>query len=128
MKKVKLVIHEPSVNKTVGTELHMRLGDEGNLIDAINEVDKMIEERGSFPIPEFQNLLHMVYNPEENRFYKQVAVLVYDEQGRMLSLRDSPRTALPNGATFVLIPAGGCISEWEEALDYRRFLKAMQTI
>jgi hypothetical protein len=128
MKSSKLVIHEPSINKIVGSELHLRLNDAGNLIDAINEVDKAIMKRGGFPTSEFQSLLHMIYNPEENRFYKQVAVLVCDEQGRMLSLRESPKTTLPNGATVVLIPAGGCISEWEEAIDKRRFLKAMQTV
>lgn len=128
MKKAKLVLHEPSINRIVGTELHLRLDNTSNLINVITKVDRLIRTRGGFPILEFQSLLHMIYNPEDNRFHKQVAVLVYDEQGRMLNLRDSPRTVLPNGATIVLIPAGGCISEWEEALDYKRFSKALQAV
>jgi hypothetical protein len=128
VKKTKLVLHEPSINRIVGGELHLRLDDEGDLMNAISEVDKLIGAHGGFPISEFQSLLHMIYNPEENRFYKQVSVLVYDEQGRILSLRESPKTALPNGATIVLIPAGGCISEWEEALDYKRFSRALQAV
>jgi len=53
-----------------------------------------------------------------------VAVTAYEESGQVLSVRDDPKKELPKEVTIILIPAGGCISEWEEAIDYEEFLKA----
>lgn len=125
MKRIKLFIHEPSINKVVGRELNLLLDDKANLIDAIREMDKTINSKGSFPVQDYRSLLHMIYNPVENRFYKQVAVSAYGESGQRLNVRDDPKKELPEGITVTLIPAGGCISEWEEAIDYERFLKAL---
>jgi len=124
MKTVKLVIHEPSINKLIGSELTLRLHNQVSLVDAINEVDKLINNNGGFPLQDYQSFLHMVYNPIENRFYKQVAVTTYDESGQMLNARDNPKKELLDGITVILIPAGGCISEWDEAIDYEEFSKA----
>jgi hypothetical protein len=44
----------------------------------------------------------------------------------MVNLRANPKQILPADATVVLIPAGGCIGEWEEIIDFQRFTKAMQ--
>lgn len=120
---MKLVIHEPLINKVIGSELNLSLNDKANLVDAIDEVDKMINSKGKFPVPNYQSFLHMIYNPIENRFYKQVAVTAYKGSGQMLNVRDDPKKELPTGVTVILIPAGGCISEWEEAIDYKEFLK-----
>lgn len=38
-------IHEPLINKVIGNELNLLLNDQANLVDAINEVDKMINQR-----------------------------------------------------------------------------------
>ena len=124
MKRVKMVIHEPLINKIMGSELNLLLSDKTNVIDAINEVDKLISNKGNFPLPAYQSLLHMVYNPVEDRFYKQVAIAAYKDQSQMLKVRDNPEKELPDGVTIILIPAGGCISEWEEVVDYEKFLKA----
>jgi len=123
-KKIKLVIHEPLINKVIGSELNLLLNGMANLVDAIDEVDKMINSKGMFPVPNHQSFLHMIYNPIENRFYKQVAVTAYKESGQILNVRDDPKKELLGGVTVILIPAGGCISEWEEAIDYKEFLKA----
>jgi len=124
MKRIKLFIHEPSINKVIGRELSLLLNEKANLIDAISEVDKMINSKGSFPVPDYRSLLHMIYNPVENRFYKQVAITAYKEPGQSLNVRDDPKKELPEGITVTLIPAGGCIGEWEEAIHYEEFLKA----
>jgi len=123
MKRMKLFIHEPLINKVIGRELNLLLYDKANLEDAIDEVDKMINSKGSFPVLGYQSLLHMIYNPVENRFYKQAAISAYDESGQLLNVRDDPKKELPEGITIILIPTGGCISEWEEAIDYKEFLK-----
>jgi len=124
MKRVKLVIHEPSINKVIGRELDLPLNDKANLVDAIGEVDKLINNKGGFPLPEYRSLLHMIYNPIENRFYKQVAVTAHTETTQFLNVRDNPKKELPEGTTIILIPKGGCIGEWEEAIDYKEFSKA----
>jgi hypothetical protein len=124
MKHVKFVIHEPTVNRVIGNELVLTLY-EGSVVDAINEVDKLIKSKvGNFPLPDYLSLLHMVYNPLGSKFYKQVAIVAHSESGEMLNTRDKPKQQLPKGATVILIPAGGCISEWEEAIDRTEFLKA----
>ena len=124
MKRIKVVIREPSINKVIGSALDLLLNDEANLVDVIKEVDMLISSRGKFPVPDYQSLLHMIYNPVENRFYKQVAVTAYKESGWLPNVRDFPKKELPGGIDVILIPAGGCISEWEEAMDYKEFLKA----
>ena len=124
MKRIKLFIYEPSINKVIGRELNLLLDDEANLIDAINEVDKIISCKGSFPVPDYQSLLHMIYNPVGNRFYNQVAIRAHAESDLTLNVRQDPKKKLPEGTTIVLIPAGGCISEWEEAIDHKQFLKS----
>lgn len=123
MKSVKLVIQETLVNKVIGSELNLLLTDKASVIDAINELDKMISSRGRFPVQGYQSLLHMIYNPIKNRFYKQVAISAYNKS-EMLNLRDDPKKELPEGTTITLIPTGGCIGEWEEAIDYKEFSKA----
>ena len=127
-KRLKLIIHEPSVNKIVGSELCLEVNDEANLVAAVNEVDRLIDQKGGFPPSEYESLLHMIYDPVGNRFYSQVAVAAYLEGGDMIDLRADPRQKLSAGVTVVLIPSGGCISEWEEAMDYQDFKRAMQRI
>jgi hypothetical protein len=124
MKRVKMIIHEPLINKVIGSELNLLVNEKTSVIDAISEVDKLINKKGNFPLPAYRSLLHMVYNPFKNRFYKQVALTAYTEQNQMLNVRDNPEKELAEGVTVILIPAGGCISEWEEAVDYKEFLKA----
>lgn len=124
MKNIKLHIVEPEVNRAIGRELEFSLGAKATLIDVINEADKMISSKGRFPIPHYQSLLHMIFNPIQNRFYKQVAITACNQNGQTLNIRNDPRWQLPTGTTITLIPAGGCISEWEEAISWEEFLNA----
>jgi len=125
MKRIKMIVHEPLINRIIGSELSLLLHDNANVIDAINEADKQINSKGGFPLPDYQSLLHMVYNPIENRFYKQVAATAHKEPDQtMLNVRDNPKKALPEGTTIILNPTGGCITEWEQALSRKEFLKA----
>lgn len=128
MKQIKLVVHEPSINRIVGSELNLELNDEANVISAISEVDRLIDQKGDFPLSDYESLLHMTYDPLRNRFYNQVAVTAYLEGGDMINLRADPKQNLPAGATVVLIPSGGCISEWEIAIDNQEFRRAMPDI
>lgn len=97
MKRIKLFIHEPSINKVVGRELDLLLNDRASLVSAISEVDKIINSKGSSPVPDYRSLLHMIYNPVENTFYKQVAITAYNQSGHRLNIRDDPKKELPEG-------------------------------
>jgi len=55
-----------------------------------------------------------------------VALAAYKEGGDMINLRVDPKQTLPVNVTVVLIPSGGCISEWEEAIDFEEFSRALQ--
>ena len=105
--------------------MNLRLNENANIIDAINEVDKVIKGKGSFLGPHYGSLLHMVYNPVEKRFYEQVAITAHRPSGKMLNVRANPTREFPDGITIILIPAGGCISAWEEAIDYEKFLSTI---
>ena len=125
MKRIAFVLHEPSVNRIIGDKLNLTFEERASVIEVINEVDRLIRSKGGFPVPAYQSLLHMVYNPRENRFYKQAAIVAYKATGEMLNVREKPEQELPENAAVILIPAGGCISEWEEAVSPQEFLKVM---
>lgn len=40
MKKIKMIIHEPLINKVIGGELDLHLDSKADLLDAISEVDR----------------------------------------------------------------------------------------
>jgi hypothetical protein len=127
-KKIRFIIQEPSVNKIIGNEVALSLSEGASLVDAIIEVDRMTSSEGKFPSEEYCSLLHMVYDPIKNRFYNQVAVTAYRKPGETLMIRDKPKASLPDGITVILIPAGGCVSEWEDVIDYENFRRATSEI
>lgn len=124
MKKVTIVIGQsPPISDMIGMELALELDDKGSIIDAIALIDSIIARKGNFPIRNQHCLLHMVYNPIENRFYNQVGVTGYLASGGMFNLRDNPKKVLPDGVRIILIPDGICITSWEKSIDYEEFLK-----
>jgi len=44
----------------------------------------------------------------------KVAVQAHTKSRSFVNARENPKMILPNDATLVLIPEGGCITEWEE--------------
>jgi hypothetical protein len=56
MKRVKIFLHEPFINRLIGSELNLLLNDKANTVDAINEVDRLIKNSGSFPLPDYRSL------------------------------------------------------------------------
>ena len=128
MKTLHLTIGQtPPISKMIGEDLHLSIDDDASLVDALDIVDKMITEMGEFPIDGQRCLLHMVYNPIQNTFYRQVGVSAYKKEGGMLNLRVNPTQSLPDGIRVILVPDGICITSWEEPIAYDAFLRAMQS-
>jgi hypothetical protein len=59
----------------------------------------------------------MVYHSREDRFYKQVAIQAYTASNPFINLRENPRMQLPNQVTVILVPEGGCTTDWEEPTE-----------
>ena len=59
-------------------------------------------------------LVVISYHSLEDRFYRQVAVQAYTASNPFINLRENPRMQLPNQVTIILVPEGGCTTDWEE--------------
>lgn len=131
MIKVQLTIGQlPILSEIVGDEVNLTLSDGTSILDVINAVDRIIAEKGGFPITDYGSLMHMIYNPIENRFYNQVAVTAYGINGderTILNIRKNPKQALADFTTIILVPEGVCITDFEKPIPYEVFLTAMQS-
>lgn len=127
MKHVKLKILDSSLKEVLEGEFTVRLQEGANILDLINEIDD--SRKGQFFIknyPEYQSLLHMMWNPIENRFYKQIAISAYTKNQKFFEVRKDPWLVLPDGLT-VFLGLGLCKSESEEVVDFETFQKMMKS-
>lgn len=117
--QVTLIIQQPQISRVVKDPLEFLLEEGATIVDVIKLADEEILKRtGKFPVKDYKSLLHMVYNPLENRFYKQVAIQGYTQPGSFMNVRENPKKPLPKSITIVLVPEGPCISEWENPVDF----------
>jgi hypothetical protein len=115
MKKIDLVVRQIEISRLFPNGFSLRLEDDASTVEAIKAADKeIIRKCGNFPVKGFKSLFQMVYHPYENRFYKQVAIQAHAKSKPFLNIRDDPKTPLPNDTTIILIPQGGCQTDWEE--------------
>ncbi|MFQ6068597.1 MAG: hypothetical protein ACE5KD_03540, partial [Candidatus Bathyarchaeia archaeon] len=125
MKKVKIVITDSSLKDIIGKELNLCLYDNANFIHVLKKID--ICTKGDFVMrdyPEYHSLFHMIWNPIEQRIYKQIATSAY--KGReFFDIRRNPQSVLPDGLTIYL-GLGLCKSEAEEVISYEKFKEAVQ--
>jgi hypothetical protein len=117
MKSVVLIVRQTEIGKLFPNGFRLLLEDNACVLNAINAVDEEIKKAcEKFPVKGFGSLLQMVYHPNENRFYKQVAVQAFSESQPFVNIRGNPKTPLPNDVTIVLVPQGGCTTDWEEPI------------
>jgi len=118
MKKVTLIVRQQEISKTFPNGLGLLLEDGASTLDVIKAADEEIKKKcEKFPVKGFKSLFSMVYHPFEDRFYKQVAIQAYAESKPFMNIRESPKMPLPDDTTIILIPKGGCITDWEETVD-----------
>jgi hypothetical protein len=80
MKQVKLKIIDSFLKEVLGGNFTVHLHKEANILDLVDEID--VSLKGRFFIknyPEYRSLLHMMWNPIEKRFYKQIALSAYTQ-------------------------------------------------
>lgn len=126
MKKAMVFVNDTTINKFLGGGAQLSVPDNANVIDAIETVDEVIKREGTFPLPEYGSLLHMLYNPVEDRFYVQVGIHAYSEPGKAFDVRNDTKKILPDGAQVIISPQAGCIGDWEDVLGYERFCQEMK--
>jgi hypothetical protein len=117
MKQITLIVRQFGIGRRFANRLRILLQDEASVLDAIKAFDEELEKRdGQFPIKGFDSLLQIVYHLYAHRFYKQVAIQVHATSNQFLNIRENPEMPLPNEATVILIPEGGCSTDWEEPI------------
>jgi hypothetical protein len=115
MKTAILVVRQTEINKVFPNGFKLVLEDNASIVDAIKAADEEIKKKcGNFPVKGFQSLFQMVYHPYEDRFYKQVAIQAHVTLKPFLDIRENPKMPLPNDTTVILIPQGGCQTDWEK--------------
>lgn len=120
-------VKKGSIAKILGGGVEMVVEDDATVLSVIKRADEIIRQRGALPFRGRMSLLHMVYNPIEDRFYKQVGLHAFTTPGSFYNIRDNVRHKLLDGMTIILIPDAGCIGDFEEALKYEEFTKALST-
>jgi len=118
-------VRQAEVSRLFPDGLVLLLGDEASVLDAVRAADEeILKKYGRFPVVKFKSLMHMAYYPCEERFYKQVAVQAYTPTEPFLNIREDPKRLLPNDATVVLVPEGGCTTDWEQPMTCAGSLKS----
>ncbi len=117
MKRVKLILRDPDLNKMVGNELRLAMNHSANIVDVIRKVDEIILEKGKFPIEGCESLLHLTFHPFEKRFYNHVALTAHSKMERFLNVRNNPELVLPDETTVVLALTI-CSGEWEPIISF----------
>lgn len=126
MKQVKLKILDSSLKEVLGGEFNINLDDEADILDLIIKIDST--RKGQFFMknyPEYRSLLHLMWNPFEKRFYKQIALSAYTKDNKFFEVRKNPQLTLPNGLT-IFLGLGLCKSESEEVIDFETLQKIMR--
>jgi hypothetical protein len=126
MKQVKLKILDSSLKEVLGGEFNINLDDEADILDLITKIDAT--KKGEFFIknyPEYRSLLHLMWNPIEKRFYRQIALSAYTKDNEFFEVRKNPQLVLPDGLT-IFLGLGLCKSESEEIVDFETLQKLMR--
>lgn len=93
----------------------MQVEDNASVLNVIKAADLKIKEKcRKFPFGRYECLLNMVYHPYEKRFYNQVAIQAHTKSNLFLNIRENPETPIPDETTIILVPEGGCATDWEE--------------
>jgi len=119
MKKVTLIVRQTEISRIFPNGFQLVLAGDASTLDAIVAADEEIKKKcGKFPVKNCKSLLNMIYHPNENRFYKQVAIQAHARSKPFLSIRENPKMPLPSETTIILIPQGGCQTDWEEPVTF----------
>jgi hypothetical protein len=102
-----------------GKEIGLDSSNEKNIISLLMQIDP--EEND-----QTYGLLHAIFNPKENRFYRQIGINAYTEKGDFINIREDPLQILPENSRIYILTKGPCISDFDQILPYNEFFKLIK--
>jgi hypothetical protein len=115
LKRVTLIVRQAEIGRIFSEGLQLLVEDKACVLDVMRKADDEMREKGEiFPLGKCKDLLYMVYHSTEDRLYKQVAIQAFAPGQPFLNVRENLRRPLPDQTTIILIPEGGCASDWEQ--------------
>jgi len=128
MKRLKLIILDSAINKSVGEEFILFLYDEANILYAIDKLDgyirrKLIRKKiRKSPFESFNSVLHMAYHSVNKKFYEQIGIH-FIPTSNFTPIRDNPKLKLPD-ETAIKIIWTGC-ERGVGGLEYDKFREGL---
>ena len=92
-------------------KIEVTVEDNADVIDVLAAVDRRFSEiigNKEFPIKIYNNLLHLLFNPETEEFYVDVAVEARDKESKWLAIINDMSMIIPDQSYIYLIPDAGC--------------------
>jgi hypothetical protein len=111
IKKLKLTIIAPQKPLTNGVDYEVSIKDNGTIIDALSEIDKIMynnPEKSIFPIykGKIQSFLQLIWNPETNKIYEDNAANAYGPNREYMPISEDPNINLyPNSKITLSVHA-----------------------
>lgn len=96
-------------HRSLHVDLPLNLENNATIKDAIAEADSKLGNTCS--------LRQLIWHPKENRFYRMVALMASCPEKPFINLRESIETPLPDNTRIVIVPDGGCSSDFEERIN-----------
>ena len=76
LKRIMFFVTESSISKQLGGGVKIIVENDATVLGVIVKAGDTIRKKGTFPNCNYK-LLHMLYNPNKDAFYKQVGVHAY---------------------------------------------------
>ena len=110
MKTIELAILNSEIRKYIET-MFLTVDDDADVVDILAAGDEKffgILGNDPFPIDIFNNLMHLLYNPETEEFYSDVGTEARDANGKFLKIANDPSIKVPDKSFIYLTPDAGC--------------------
>ena len=110
MKTIEFAVLNSEIRKYTES-MFLEVDDDADVVDILAKADnKLFQILGNdpFPIDIFNNLMHLLYNPETEEFYTDVGTEARDANGKFLKIAQDPSMKVPNKSFIYLTPDAGC--------------------
>ena len=102
-----MTIIAPEKPLTNGIDYEVTINEEGTIVDALSEIDKMIyqnPEKSIFPL--YKGLIHsylqLIWNPEKNMIYEDCAVNAYGPNREFMPIMENADLKLYPDSNIIL--------------------------
>lgn len=110
MKTIEFAVLNSEIRK-YAESMFLTVDDKADIVEILAASDeKFFKLLGDdpFPIDIFNNLMHLLYNPETEEFYSDVGTEARDANGNWLPIARDPSMNVPDKSFIYLTPDAGC--------------------